>query len=64
LDNWSVHRSIEAELRERLNERGALLLWNPPNSPDLNPIEKLFDIVLAHMSTRLQQLSLGQLGVI
>lgn len=64
MDNWSVHRSIEMELHHKLNQRGAILLWNPPNSPDLNPIEKLFNVILSKMSRRLLLLSLGHFGII
>lgn len=38
LDNLSVHKV--AGLRPRIEARGARLLYLPPYSPDLNPIEK------------------------
>ena len=48
LDNMPCHQKHESELQEIVNSRSAYLLWNPPNSPDLNPIEKFWDIVIAH----------------
>jgi transposase len=41
MDNMPSHRSTEERIRNALNARGAVLLWNPPRSPDLNPIEKI-----------------------
>jgi transposase len=38
LDNLSAHRV--AGIRELVEERGAQLLYLPPYSPDLNPIEQ------------------------
>jgi transposase len=38
MDNLSSHKV--AGVRERLQERGADVLYLPPYSPDLNPIEK------------------------
>jgi len=38
LDNLSAHRS--AAVREAVEQRGARLVFLPPYSPDLNPIEK------------------------
>ena len=38
MDNLSAHKV--AGVRERLQQRGAQLLYLPPYSPDLNPIEK------------------------
>lgn len=63
LDNWSVHRSIEAQLQNALNAKGAMLLWNPPNSPDLNPIEKMWDLVISASVCMQTCLMLGQAGV-
>jgi transposase len=37
MDNLSVHKV--AEVRERIEATGARLLYLPPYSPDLNPIE-------------------------
>jgi transposase len=39
-DNLSSHKV--AGVREAIEARGATLLYLPPYSPDLNPIEKLF----------------------
>lgn len=38
MDNLSVHKV--AGIREMIEQRGARLLYLPPYSPDLNPIEK------------------------
>jgi transposase len=38
MDNLSAHKV--AGVRERIEETGAALLYLPPYSPDLNPIEK------------------------
>jgi transposase len=40
MDNVSVHKV--AGVREGIEARGAALLYLPPYSPDLNPIEKCF----------------------
>ena len=62
LDNWSVHHSIEAELQAHINSCGAFLVWIPPNSPDYNLIEKLWDVSLMKMDHRLTELALGFFG--
>ena len=38
LDNLSAHKVVG--IRERIEARGAQLIYLPPYSPDLNPIEK------------------------
>ena len=40
LDNLAAHR-VEG-VRQAINEAGASILYLPPYSPDLNPIEQLF----------------------
>jgi hypothetical protein len=35
------HRAAEHLIHAAVSSRGAILLWNPPQSPDLNPIEKV-----------------------
>jgi transposase len=40
MDNVSVHKV--AGVREAIAERGAILIYLPPYSPDLNPIEQFF----------------------
>src|SRR5262245_32936914 len=40
MDNVGVHK--EAGVREAIVARGAMLLYLPPYSPDLNPIEQFF----------------------
>jgi len=50
LDNLSVHKSQEAE--KTIRARGAWLLFLPPYSPDLNPIEMAFAKLKAHLRAR------------
>ena len=40
MDNASVHKSKKT--REVIEKRGAKILFLPPYSPDLNPIEQTF----------------------
>jgi len=47
MDNLFAHKVAEAEAA--INERGAWLLFLPPYSPDLNPIELKFSKLKAHM---------------
>ena len=50
LDNLAAHKSAAAERAVR--ERGAWLLFLPPYSPDLNPIEMAFSKLKAHLRAR------------
>ena len=47
LDNLSAHKSAKAA--ETLRQRGAWFLFLPQYSPDLNPIEKAFSKLKAHL---------------
>ena len=47
LDNLSVHKSAKAEAA--IKARGAWMLFLPQYSPDLNPIEKAFAKLKAHL---------------
>jgi transposase len=47
LDNLSAHKSQKAE--EAVRAKGAWLLFLPPYSPDLNPIEMAFSKLKAHL---------------
>lgn len=49
LENLSAHKSTAAA--EVLKERGAWFLFLPQYSPDLNPIEKAFSKLKAHLRT-------------
>lgn len=62
LDNMPQHRSNQRLLRAICDRHGALLVWNPPNSPDLNPIEKLWDVVKSSASRRHVELMAGLSG--
>ncbi len=46
-DNLSVHKNAEAA--NALKDRGCWLLFLPPYSPDLNPIEMAFAKLKAHL---------------
>ena len=47
LDNLPAHKSPAAE--QPIRERGAWLMFLPPYSPDLNPIEMAFAKLKAHL---------------
>ena len=47
LDNLPAHKSPAAE--QAIRERGARLIFLPPYSPDLNPIEMAFAKLKAHL---------------
>lgn len=47
MDNLSSHKSERAE--RHIRDRGAWLLFLPPYSPDLNPIEMAFSKLKAHL---------------
>jgi transposase len=47
MDNLSSHKSIE--VRRIIEAAGAKLLYLPPYSPDLNPIELAFSKLKAHL---------------
>lgn len=56
LDNMPEHRHFEARIRAAVYARGAILLWNPPNSADLNSIEHLWSVCVDHANNRLMAL--------
>jgi transposase len=47
LDNASIHRSIK--VRELIEQAGCYLIYLPPYSPDLNPIENYWAVLKAHI---------------
>ncbi|KLK89929.1 hypothetical protein AA309_28630 [Microvirga vignae] len=47
LDNLPAHKSAKAEMA--VQARGAWLLFLPPYSPDLNPVEQVFSQIKAHL---------------
>jgi transposase len=47
MDNVSVHKV--AGVREAIEARGATLIYLPPYSPDLNPIEQFFSKLKANL---------------
>jgi transposase len=50
LDNLSSHKSPKVE--ETIRARGAWILFLPPYSPDLNPIEMAFSKLKAHLRAK------------
>lgn len=50
LDNLSSHKSERAE--KLIRERGAWMLFLPPYSPDLNPIEMAFSKLKVHLRAK------------
>jgi len=62
LDNMPEHQKHKKVIEKAINDRGAFVVWNPPRSPDLNPIEKLWDVVVAMASRRMVELLSGQHG--
>jgi transposase len=50
MDNLSSHKSPKAE--QVVRERGAWILFLPPYSPDLNPIEMAFSKLKAHLRAK------------
>ena len=53
LDNLPAHKSAAAE--KAVRARGAWLLFLPPYSPDLNPIEMAFSKIKAHLRARAER---------
>ena len=53
MDNLAAHKSPKAEAAIR--ERGAWVLFLPPYSPDLNPIEMAFSKLKAHLRARAER---------
>lgn len=49
LDNASVHHKRKDFLKEACMLRGVWLMFLPPYSPDLNPIEESFSVLKAHI---------------
>jgi hypothetical protein len=47
-DNMPEHRKLQEPIERAIAAYGGIVIWNPPQSPDLNLIEKLWDNVLAH----------------
>jgi len=47
MDNLPAHKVVAAKMA--IEKRGAWLLFLPPYSPDLNPIELAFSKLKAHM---------------
>jgi transposase len=50
LDNLAIHKSIAAE--KAIRAKGAWMLFLPPYSPDLNPIEMAFAKLKQHLRAK------------
>lgn len=66
LDNAPGHRALDNFAQNRIvasvQRRGALLIWNPPHSPDWNPIEHIWHVNNALMKRRIIDLATGANG--
>jgi transposase len=65
LDNLGSHKV--AGVREAITGAGATLLYLPPYSPDLNPIEKLFSklkVLLRKAATRTVEALWDEIGAL
>ncbi|KAH3763728.1 hypothetical protein Pelo_4418 [Pelomyxa schiedti] len=62
LDNMPQHRQQEVEITSAINAAGAFIAWNPPQSPDLNLIEKFWDVVLHQVTQHHLELVSGMHG--
>lgn len=66
LDNAPGHRALDNFTTQRIvisvQRRGALLIWNPPHSPDWNPIEHIWHVNNALMKRMIIDLASGQNG--
>ncbi len=63
MDNLAVHKSARA--RELVEAQGCELLFLPPNSPDLNPIEEAFSKIkslLRRIGTRTREALVEAMG--
>jgi len=49
MDNCSIHHVQEVE--DVIQQSGILLLFLPPYSPDLNPVEEAFSYIKGYMMT-------------
>jgi len=61
-DNRPEHRSHQLFIEYLINRRGAYCLWNPPQSPDLNPQEKMWDVTQSSAKRRMHELAAGMHG--
>ncbi len=64
MDNLSAHKG--ERIRELIEERGCKLLYLPPYSPDLNPIEEAFSKIkgiLRQAEARSREALFGAMGV-
>lgn len=52
-----THRVLQDRLESIVNARGAVLIFNPPQSPDLNPQEKFWDVLGAACVRRMFELA-------
>lgn len=64
MDNLQAHKS--ERVRELIEERGCELLYLPPYSPDLNPIEQAFSkikAILRKLEARSREILLEAMGI-
>lgn len=67
LDNAPGHRALTNFAQQRIltavQRRGAHIVWNPPYSPDMNPIEHIWHVSKALMKRRVIEIASGRRGV-
>ena len=58
MDNAAFHK--RQDIQDLLAQHGHQILWLPPYSPDLNPIEKMWAWVKAKMQKSIMKMLLSQ----
>ena len=57
-----MYRRVEQKLMALINSRGAYLLFNPARSPDLNVIEKFWDVATADAAHKVKRFTCAANG--
>jgi len=59
MDNASIHKNKRT--RDLIERAGHILLYLPPYSPDLNPIEKTFGLIKRWLSAAIKETTLSDI---
>ncbi|KAH3757993.1 hypothetical protein Pelo_10123 [Pelomyxa schiedti] len=62
-DNMPQHRQQTPEIASAISAAGSFIAWNHPQSPDLNLIEKFWDVVSSRITQLHLELLTGEYGV-